>query len=104
MWAYDRLTEAQFNKLAGDDYLVPRFLFVVLVPQHADDYIDFWTDGVLLRHLCYYRSLRDEPRIARPRADRHRLVRIPTANVLTVRALRGLIGPRLSLADAGQAG
>jgi len=85
MWSYDRLTEAQFNKLAGDDYLVPRFLFVVLVPPNPDQYADFWTEGVLLRHLCYYHSLRDQPRLAKPRRDRHRLVRIPTANVLTIR-------------------
>jgi Domain of unknown function (DUF4365) len=97
-WSYDRLNEKQFNRLAGDDYTVPRFLLVVLVPPSPEAYADFHTEGVLLRHLCYYRSLQDEPRIGSPRADRHRLVRIPIANVLTVQTLRSLLtaGPVLA--------
>jgi hypothetical protein len=97
-WSYDGLTEKQFNRLAGDDYTVPRLLFVVLVPPSPEAYADFRTEGVLLRHLCYYCSLQDESRIGSPRAGRHRLVRIPIVNVLTVQTLRGLLTARPVLA------
>ena len=103
-WSYRGLTEVQFNKLAGDDYLVPRFLFVVMVPHEPARYAEFWTEGLLLRQLCYYRSLSDEPLIAQPRRDRQRLVRIPMTNVLTVHTLRLLLDPSRALAAAGRAG
>jgi Domain of unknown function (DUF4365) len=99
-YAYPGLTERGFNRLAGDDYTVPRFLFVVMVPDSAEQYADFWTEGVLLRHLCYFHSLRDQPRLPRPRRDRHRTVHIPTANVLTLRTLRTLLDPALAVAGA----
>ena len=88
---YRELTEPQFNKLAGDDYTVPRFLFIVHVPDDPAAYADFLPDGVLLRHLGYFRSLHTETRVDRPDRQRRRSVTVPTSNVLTVETLRELV-------------
>ncbi|WP_155060491.1 DUF4365 domain-containing protein [Streptomyces blattellae] len=87
---YRGLSEWQFNKLAGPDFTVPRFLFVICVPVDKQAYAAMTTDGVVLRHLGYFVSLRSENRITDPDRDRKRPVRIPTANVLTASSLRRL--------------
>jgi hypothetical protein len=84
------LNERQFNKLAGPDFTVPRFLFVICVPADNQAYAAMSTDGVLLRHLGYFVSLRAEEPIKNPDRDRWRPVRVPTANVLTAASLRRL--------------
>lgn len=88
---FDGLTRAQFDRLAGADAVVPRYLFVVHVPRRADQYADLGTAGLLLRHLGYYLPMSeyaplrgDDPR-ARVR------VRIPVSNVLTAARLRALV-------------
>jgi hypothetical protein len=87
---YRGLDEWQFNKLAGPDFTVPRFLFVICVPMDNQAYAASMTDGVLLRHLGYFVSLSSETPIPKPDRNRKRLVRVPTANVLTATALRRL--------------
>jgi hypothetical protein len=87
---YRGLNECQFNKLAGSNFTVPRFLFVVCVPADHLRYAASMTDGIILRHLGYFVSLRSEPRIANPDRRRRRAVQVPTANVLTASALRRL--------------
>jgi hypothetical protein len=96
LWRYDGLNEEQFNKLAGDDYSVPRYLFLVQVPSDRRAYADIGPDGMLLRYLGYFQSFQQEPRIAQPDRRRRRPVQVPTANVLTVHALHGLVHPGLS--------
>ncbi|MDT8915064.1 DUF4365 domain-containing protein [Amycolatopsis sp. PS_44_ISF1] len=91
-WDYAGITEVQFNRLAGDDFTIPRYLVLVRVPQESGEYAEFRTDGMLFRHLAYYWSGRDESPVAGPRPDRHRSVRVPVANVLTVHSLRALVG------------
>src|SRR3954447_6616250 len=80
---YRGLNEWQFNKLAGPDFTVPRFLFLICVPADRDQYARPTTDGLVLRHLGYFVSLCSEAPIANPNKDRDRPVRIPMANVLT---------------------
>lgn len=92
-WEFADFDEVQFTRLAGDDFTVPRFLVLVLVPAESSDWAEFKTEGMLVRHLAYYRSLRDESPIEEPSADRARPVRVPTANVLTARSLHSLIHP-----------
>jgi hypothetical protein len=87
---YRGLDEWQFNKLAGPDFTVPRFLFVICVPSDNQRYASPMTDGVILRHLGYFVSLRAEEPIAVPDRHRKRPVKVPTANVLTASALRRL--------------
>jgi hypothetical protein len=90
-WRFGGLNEVQFNRLAGDDFTVPRFLIFVRVPPVSEDYVGFRTEGMLFRHLAYYCTLRDELPIERPDRNRKRSVRVPTANVLTPRSLLNLV-------------
>jgi hypothetical protein len=94
--SYGGLDEVQFNKLAGANFAVPRFLFLVCVPRDPGSYAASLTDGVLLRHLGYFVSLRSEAPILRPDKKRHRIVRVPRTNVLTVQTLRRLTESPLS--------
>jgi hypothetical protein len=96
---FNGLNEVQFNKLAGSDYTVPRYLFLVTVPPDKETYSEILTDGMLLRHQGYYLSLRAEMPIENPSTGRHRSVRIPLGNILTVRTL-----PALLHAELGPAG
>jgi hypothetical protein len=87
---YRGLTEWQFNKLAGSNFAIPRFLFVICVPADNRQYAAPVTDGLMLRHLGYFVSLRSEEPLPDPDRHRKRPVKVPTANVLTVTALRRL--------------
>lgn len=89
---YSGLTETQYNKLVSGPFMVPRLLFVVLVPQDVDRYTRMDTDGVTFSRLCYYRGFEGEEPIAEPDHDRKTKVKVPLGNVLTVRALRELVG------------
>lgn len=88
---FDGLDHVQFNKLAGTDFTVPRYLFIVHVPRAADHYADLSTSGLLLRHIGYYLSLSDRDRLPSPDRSRHIRVKIPVSNVLTVASLRALV-------------
>ncbi|MDQ1644962.1 MAG: hypothetical protein QOJ50_1146 [Cryptosporangiaceae bacterium] len=95
-WHYDGLNEVQFNKLAGHGFTVPRYLFLVQVPADAAEYASLGTTGLLLRHLGYYVSLREEPRIEGALTSRNKAVRVPKSNVLTVDTLRKLTAGTLA--------
>jgi hypothetical protein len=86
------LNEVQYNKLAAGPFLVPRYLFLVVVPGDRDRYARVETEGLLLSRLCYYRGFEGEPPIPSPSAERYPTIRVPLGNVLTVRALRELVG------------
>jgi hypothetical protein len=87
---YRGLDERQFNLLAGTNFSVPRFLFVICVPADNQRYVTSLTDGILLHHLGYFVSLRSEQPIADPDRRRRRTVKVPIANVLTAPTLRRL--------------
>lgn len=88
---FDGLDHRQFNRLAGTDFLVPRYLFVVHVPRTANRYVDLRTSGLLLRHIGYYLSLRDREPLPSDDRGRHVRVKIPLSNVLTAASLRALV-------------
>ncbi|HEY0620873.1 MAG TPA: DUF4365 domain-containing protein, partial [Kribbella sp.] len=90
---FDGLNQRQFNQLAGTDFVVRRFLFLVIVPTRAAEYAALNTAGLLLRDVGYYVSLQQLDRIARPDTGKRVRVTVPTANVLTVTTLRRLINP-----------
>lgn len=86
------LSEVQYNKLVAGPFLVPRYLFLVVVPADRDGYARVETEGLRLSRLCYYRGFEGAPAIPSPSAERAAPVRVPLGNVLTVRALRELVG------------
>jgi hypothetical protein len=88
---FDGLDQRQFNRLAGPAFTVPRYLFVVTVPEDARAYADLFTAGLVLRHIGYYVSLRERSPLPEAVVGRRVPVHIPVANVLTVPALRRLI-------------
>jgi len=94
---FDGLSHTQFNKLAGTDFTVPRYLFVVHVPPNAARYADLSTSGLLLRHIGYYVSLSDRHTLPSDDSTRRTRVKIPVSNVLTAASLRALVTDRAAL-------
>lgn len=95
-YVYPELNEVQYNKLVHGPFLVPRYLFLVIVPPDQDRYVRVETDGLMLSRLCFYRGFEGADHVAEPSTKRRTSVRVPMGNVLTVRALRELVGaPRL---------
>jgi hypothetical protein len=85
------LDERQFNKLAGGDFLVPRYLFVIHVPPQPEQYADLSTSGLLLRHIGYYATLRNQLPLDAPDHRRRTKVELPLGNILTTESLRDLV-------------
>lgn len=88
---YDGLNHAQFNKLAGPDFTVPRYLFLIHVPTAVDGYAGVTTAGLLLQHIGYYLSLSDRTPLPSHSTARSIRVKVPVAQVLTAHSLRTLI-------------
>jgi hypothetical protein len=90
-WRYP-MKVAHYNDLAGDDYCVPRYLFLVVVPEDVDRYTQADAEALRLRHCGYWVSLADRVPIV-AQQQRTITVRVPKRNVLTVSALRALMTP-----------
>lgn len=88
---YDGLDRRKYDKLAGTEFQVPRYLFVVHVPARAEGYTDLSTAGLLLRHIGYYLSLRDHAPLSADDPRGRIRVKVPVSNVLTVASLRALV-------------
>ncbi|MFE0347277.1 DUF4365 domain-containing protein [Streptomyces griseoluteus] len=81
-----------FNQLAGPDYEMPRFLFLVLAPADPCTWSHATEDRLLLSHAAYWLCLHDQdplPPDSRP-ATGTRTVHVPRANLLTVDSLHDL--------------
>lgn len=87
---FRELSETQFNMLAGSDFTVPRFLFVICVPRDHQSYAVLSSEGVMLQRLGYFISLETETPIENPDRRRRRTVRLPLGNVLTTSSLHRL--------------
>jgi hypothetical protein len=90
-WHYS-MSVPRFNNLAGTDFAVPRFLFLILVPSDVDKYAEVDTTALRLFHCGYWVSLATSNPIA-PSFRQSTTVRVPKRNVLTVAALRNLVTP-----------
>jgi Domain of unknown function (DUF4365) len=97
-WHYDGLNQQQYDKLVGDNYQMPRYLILLIVPSDQHRLAELLDDGLLLRHRAYYTSIAGQPHIPNPRSAGSRRVRVPKANLLTPSALRSLLHPDLSTA------
>lgn len=90
-WLY-RMRAASFNEIAGDDFSLPRFLFVVIVPDDVVDYARCEAGQMALSHSAYWVSLADHT-LVDPAAQATVAVEIPQENILTVDSLRNLLHP-----------
>ncbi|MER5517606.1 DUF4365 domain-containing protein [Streptomyces sp. NPDC002763] len=81
-----------YNQLAGPDYEMPRFLFLVLAPTDAFAWSYATEDHLLLRNAAYWLCLHDQQTL--PLDNRSstgtRTIHIPRANLLTVDSLHDL--------------
>ncbi|WP_283134648.1 DUF4365 domain-containing protein [Rhizohabitans arisaemae] len=91
-WHYRGLTEKRFNALAGKRRL-PRYLFLVVVPPNAQDFVRADSHALQLSHAAYWISLEAEQRIDAPDCKRTVEVTIPESNLLTVASLLNLFDP-----------
>jgi hypothetical protein len=89
-WCYDGLDEVCFNRLAGLDFTVPRFLFLLVLPPDRA-YLSFQSDGMVLHHLGYFHPMAHELPVAAPDRSRCRPVQLSLARVLTGSSLRDLL-------------
>jgi hypothetical protein len=87
------LTQRQFNRLAGSDFHVPRFLFIVIVPSDSAEYTLAGHDALLLSHAAYWVSLESREQIPENNPDKYVNVSIPKAHLLSVEALLTLFEP-----------
>jgi hypothetical protein len=85
-----RLQSRHFNELAGTGFSLPRFLFLVIVPDDWRDYAVNASDAVHLRDGAYWVSLADREPVPPEQSGRVPVV-VPAANVLTVPRLRELM-------------
>jgi hypothetical protein len=88
-WKYP-MKARHFNELAGTDFVLPRFLVLVIVPDDCADYATTRHDVVELKYAAYWLSLRDrQPVNGAPDATVR--VDVPLDNLLTVDALHTLM-------------
>ena len=77
-----------YNDLRGDDFMVPRLLVVVRVPDDLSLWTEATEDQLLLRHCGYWVSLRDAPLIEN---TTNKTVTIPRKQMFTVEGLKDLM-------------
>lgn len=81
------LKRKNYDDLRGVDVVCPRYLAILLVPAETQAWIEHNESGMLLRHVCYWISIRDYPPIVSQSAT----VKIPIAQRLTTSELLRLI-------------
>lgn len=89
-----KLKVKNYNQLAGPDYEMPRFLFLVLAPADPFAWSHATEDRLRLSHAAYWLCLHDQEPLPSPenksKTDSTRTVHIPRANLLTVGSLHDL--------------
>ncbi|MGP2435679.1 DUF4365 domain-containing protein [Streptomyces sp. JW3] len=85
--AYD-LEVKNYDQLAGQDYVVPRFLFLVLAPSDPFTWSHATADRLLLRNAAYWLCLHDQELVDAEQSTRR--VHVPRGNLLTVDPLHDL--------------
>jgi hypothetical protein len=90
-WQYP-MEVSNYNNLAGEGFVVARYLFLIVVPDDVDQYAHVDENALRLRHCGYWASLRDLP-VIDEKQQKTVTVRVPKRNVLTVSGLRALLQP-----------
>jgi hypothetical protein len=81
-----------YNNIAGTDFSVRRFLFLIIVPSDVHEFAEVDETSMRLSHCGYWLSLADQP-VIDPETQGSITVRVPKRNKLTVSALLGLLNP-----------
>jgi Domain of unknown function (DUF4365) len=89
-----RMKAHHFNELAGNDYALPRYLFLVIVPDDQDEYVTASPHALSLQHCAYWVSLEDQTRVDSTRQTSV-TVEIPVHNLLSVEVLKRLLEYRM---------
>ncbi|MFS4091469.1 DUF4365 domain-containing protein [Streptomyces sp. AF1A] len=82
-----------YNQLAGNDYEMPRFLFLVLAPADPHAWSHATEERLRLSHAAYWLCLHDQKPIAlddNKSGSGTRTVYVPRANLLTADSLHDL--------------
>lgn len=90
-WQYP-MEIANYNNLAGEGFAVPRYLFLIIVPDDERLYAHADETALRLSHCGYWRSLRDLP-VIDPATRKNKTVDVPRRNLLTIDGLRSLLAP-----------
>jgi hypothetical protein len=85
--AFD-LDRETYDILRAADYVVPRYLVVVVVPTNVSDWLEQTSEQLALRRCGYWLSLRDAPPTSNSVSQR---VEIPRQQVLSVASLREML-------------
>ncbi|MFB7579963.1 DUF4365 domain-containing protein [Streptomyces hydrogenans] len=84
-----RLEDKNYNQLAGRDYDIPRFLFLVLAPSDPLDWSEATEDYLEVRHAAYWMCLHGYEEVE-AKKDGKQTLHVPRANLLTVDSLHDL--------------
>lgn len=57
------LSLKNYNDLRGEDVLCPRYLFVLVVPPNCEDWLVHQSTSSIIKHCCYWFSLRSMPAV-----------------------------------------
>lgn len=90
-WQYS-MDVGNYNDLAGEGFVIPRYLFLIIVPPDVRQYAYVDETSMRLSHCGYWASLRDLP-VVDPAAQQKITVHVPKSNLLTVGELRTLLQP-----------
>jgi hypothetical protein len=77
-----------YEDLRGSNVACPKYLAILLVPEESENWINHVHDGMLLRHRCYWVSLRDHPETANTTSV---TVDIPLSQRLTPEVLQKMM-------------
>ena len=81
------LNRKNYDDLRGCNVLCPRYLVVLVVPKDETTWIEHADDGMILRHTCYWVSIRDLP----DSANQTITVDVPLAQRLTASGLKTMM-------------
>jgi hypothetical protein len=77
-----------YEELRADNFVIPRILVVVLVPDLADDWLEHSETELCMRRCGYWVSLRGKPATSNTKSVK---ISIPRQNQFTVQALQAIM-------------
>ncbi|GAA2550941.1 hypothetical protein GCM10010435_21370 [Winogradskya consettensis] len=86
-----RLPIESYNKIAGEGFQIPRFLFVVVVPVEASDYAACRHEGMTLGNAGYWLAMAQFAPQSVEEHGKSIVLDVPKANLLTPVTLRALL-------------